>query len=66
MKNVRLEAYQEKKILKKLEETFKDQDQNEMRKLGREIRKQSREISSEMRFGLHKEAFIEPSVNLDR
>ena len=26
MKNERLEAYQEKKILKKLEETFKDQD----------------------------------------
>ena len=37
-----------------------------MRKLGREIRKQSREISSEMRFGLHEEACMEPSVNLDR
>ena len=66
MKNERLEAYQEKKILKKLEETFKDQDQNEMRKLGREIRKQSREISSEIRFGSHEEAYIEPSINLDR
>ena len=66
MKNERLEAYQEKKILKKLEETFEDQDWNEMRKFGREIREQSREISSEMRFGSHEEAFIEPFVNLNR
>ena len=44
MKNERLEAYQEKKILKKLEETFKDQDWSEMREFGRENREQSREI----------------------
>ena len=66
MKNERLEAYQEKKILKKLEETFEDQDLSEIREFGRENREQSREISSEMRFGSHKEAYIEPSVNLDR
>ena len=66
MKNERLEAYQEKKILKKLEETFEDQDWSELREFGRENREQSREISSEMRFGLHEEACMEPSVNLDR
>ena len=66
IKNERLEAYQEKKILKKLEETFEDQDWSEMREFGRENREQSREISSKMRFGLHAEAYIEPSVNLDR
>ena len=51
-----LEAYQEKKILKKLEEIFEDQDWSEMREFGRENREQSREISSEMRFGSHEEA----------
>ena len=56
MKNERLKAYQEKKILKKLEETFEDQDWSEMREFGRENREQSREISSEMRFGSHEEA----------
>ena len=56
MKNDRLEAYQEKKILKKLEETFEDQDWSEMREFGRENRDQSREISSEMRFESHEEA----------
>ena len=66
MKNQRLEAYQENKILKKLEETFEDQDWSEMREFGRENREQSIEISSEMRFGSHKEAYIEPSVNLDK
>ena len=66
MKNETLEAYQEKKILKKLEDTFEDQDWNEMREFGRENREQSREISNEMRFGSHEEAYIEPSVNLDR
>ena len=66
MKNQRLEAYQENKILKKLEETFEDQDWSEMREFGRENREQSREISSEMRFELHEEAYIEPSVNLNR
>ena len=55
MKNERLEAYQEKKILKKLEETFKDQDWSEMREFRRENREQSREISSEMKIGSHKE-----------
>ena len=53
MKNERLEAYQEKKILKKLEDTFEDQDWSEMREFGRENREQSRKISSEMRFGSH-------------
>ena len=38
MKNERLEAYQEKKILKKLKETFEDQDWSEMREFGRENR----------------------------
>ena len=66
MKNERLEAYQEKKILKKLEETFEDQDQSEMREFGRKNREQLREISSEMRFELHEKAYIEPSINLDR
>ena len=66
MKNERLKAYQEKKILKKLEETFEDQDWSEMREFGRKNREQSREISSEMRFGLHEEAYIEPLVNLNR
>ena len=66
IKNKRLEAYQEKKILKKLEETFEDQDWSEMREFGRENREQSREILSEMRFRSHEEAYIEPSVNLDR
>ena len=37
-----------------------------MREFGRENRKQSREIPSEMRFGSHEEAYIEPSANLDR
>ena len=56
MKNERLEAYQEKKILKKLEETFEDQDWSDLREFGRENREQSRGISSEMRFGSHEEA----------
>ena len=46
IKNERLEAYQENKILKKLEETFKDQDWSEMREFRRENREQSRKISS--------------------
>ena len=56
MKNERLEAYQEKKILKNLEETFEDQDWSEMKEFGRENREQSREISSEIRIGSHEEA----------
>ena len=55
MKNERLEAYQEMKNLKKLEETFEDWDWSEMRDFGRENRKQSRKISSEMKIGSHKE-----------
>ena len=55
MKNERLEAYQEKKILKKLEETFEDQDWSDLREFGRENREQLREISSEMRIGSHEE-----------
>ena len=56
MKNERLKAYQEKKILKNLEETFEDWDWSEMREFGRENREQSREILSEMKIGLHEEA----------
>ena len=55
MKNERLEAYQERKNLKKLEETFEERNWSEMREFGRENREQSRERSSEMRNGLHKE-----------
>ena len=55
MKNERLEAYQEKKILKNLEETFEDWDWSEMREFGRENREQSRERSSEMRIESHEE-----------
>ena len=55
MKNERLEAYQEKKILKNLEETFEDWDWSEMREFGRENKEQSRERSSEMRTGSHEE-----------
>ena len=55
IKNERLEAYQENKILKKLEETFKDQDWSEMREFERENREQSRERSSEMRTRSHEE-----------
>ena len=56
MKNERIKAYQEKKILKKLEETFEDWDWSEMREFERENREQSREILSEMKIGLHEEA----------
>ena len=55
MKNQRLEAYQENKILKKLEETFKDQDWSEMREFRRENREQSRKRSTEMSCGSHEE-----------
>ena len=55
MKNERLEAYQEKKILKNLEETFEDWDWSEMREFGRENKEQSRERSSEMRIESHEE-----------
>ena len=55
MKNERLEAYQEKQIMKNLEETFVDLDWSERREFGRENREQSRERSSEMRIGSHDE-----------
>ena len=55
MKNERLEAYQEKKNLKNLEETFEDWDWSEMRECGIENKEQSREILSEMKNGLHEE-----------
>ena len=65
MKNERLEAYQEKKILKKIEETFEDQDWSEMREFGGENREQLREIEQNegqiARGGLNRS-----SVNLDR
>ena len=48
MKNERLEAYQVKKILKKLEETLR-------RRLGDEEIELSRERSREMRFRMHEE-----------
>ena len=55
MKNERLEAYQEKQIMKNLEETFVDLDWSERREFGRENREQLRERSSEMRIGSHEE-----------
>ena len=55
MKNERLEAYQEKQIMKNLEETFVDLDWSERREFGRENIEQLREILSEMRIGSHEE-----------
>ena len=55
MKNEKLKAYQEKKNLKKLEETFEDWDWSEMKEFGRENKDQLKEISSEMRIGSHDE-----------
>ena len=55
MKNERLDAYQEKKNLKKLEETFEDWDWSEMREFGRENKEQLKEISSEMMIESHDE-----------
>ena len=55
MKNERLETYQERKNLKKLEETFEDWDWSEIREFGIENRDQSRERSSEMRNRSHEE-----------
>ena len=55
MKNERLEAYQEKKNLKNLEETFKDWDWSEMREFEIENKEQSTEILSEMKNGSHEE-----------
>ena len=50
-----LEAYQENKFLKKLEESLWNKDWSEMRTFGREKREVSRERSSEMSFGSHRE-----------
>ena len=50
-----LEAYQVKKFLKKLEESLRNKDWSEMRTFGREKREVSREISSEMSSGSHRE-----------
>ena len=50
-----LEAYQEKKFLKKLEESLTNKDWNEMRMFGREKREVSRERSSEMSSRSHRE-----------
>ena len=50
-----LEAYQVKKNLKKLEETLRNNYWSEMREFGREIREVSRERSSEMNSGSHRE-----------
>ena len=54
-----LEAYQVKKILKKLEETLRNKYWSEIREFGRENKEVSRERSREMRVGLHKEAYID-------
>ena len=51
-----LEAYQVKKILKKLEETLRNKYWSEIREFGRENREVSRERSREMRVGSHEEA----------
>ena len=50
-----LEAYQVKKNLKKLEETLRNNYWSEMRTFGREKREVSRERSSEMSSGSHRE-----------
>ena len=50
-----LKAYQVKKFFKKLKETLRNKDWTEMRTFGREKREVSRERSSEMSFGSHKE-----------
>ena len=55
MKNERLEAYQERKNLKNLEETFEEWNWSEMKEFGRENREQSRERSSEMKIRSHEE-----------
>ena len=50
-----IEAYQVKKILKKLEETLRNREWSEMRQFGRENREVLRERSNKMRFGLHRQ-----------
>ena len=53
--NERLEAYQVKKFLKKLEKSLRNKYWSEIRKFGRENREISREISNEMNSGSHRE-----------
>ena len=60
MKNERLEAYQVKKLLKKLENPLGKMLGVSERGLGGEKIEVSRERSREMRFRLHKEVYIEP------
>ena len=50
-----LEAYQVKKILKKLEKSLRNKDWSEIRKFRRENREVLKEISNEMSFESHKE-----------
>ena len=50
-----LEAYQEKKFLKKLEESLRNKDWSKMRTFGREKRDVSRERLSEISSGSHRE-----------
>ena len=60
MKNERLEAYQVKKLLKKLEETLRRRLGVRRECLGDEEIELLRERSREMRFGSHEEEYIEP------
>ena len=60
MKNERLEAYQVKKLLKKLENPLGKRLGVSERGLGGEKIEVSRERSREMRFRLHEEVYIEP------
>ena len=50
-----LEAYQVKKILKKLEKSLRNKDWSEIRKFRRENREVLKEISKEMSFKSHRE-----------
>ena len=59
MKNEILEAYQVKKLLKKLEKPLGKKLGVSERGLGGEKIKVSRERSREMRFGSHEEVYIE-------
>ena len=59
MKNERLEAYQVKKLLKKLENPLGKNVGVSERGLGGEKIEVSIERLREMRFGLHKEVYIE-------
>ena len=60
MKNERLEAYQVKKLLKKLKNPLGKRLGVSERGLGGEKIEVSRERSREMRFGWHEEVYIKP------